>query len=79
MNDRDRIHYSPRSGGLWVRADWSQASSSIKVSWFKPTTREGGIDDGFDDWQSTPFQVADARHSPREAARLVSDWGRSQS
>jgi hypothetical protein len=74
MSDRNRVHYSPRNGGLWVSADWAQASSAIKVSWHKP----GNHPDGDDDWQSTPFQVADARHSPREAARLVSDWGKSQ-
>jgi hypothetical protein len=25
-------------------------------------------------WEPTPFQVANARHSPREAERLIAGW-----
>ena len=30
------------------------------------------------DGNSTPFQVADARHRPAEAARLLNEWCRSE-
>lgn len=47
-----------------IRANFSQASSQIEVDWA-----------GHDEWTSTPFQVADARHSPARAIKLVREWG----
>ena len=46
-----------------IKADFAQAASQIMVRW-----------DSDLDWQPTPFQVADARHSPAEAVRLVKNW-----
>jgi hypothetical protein len=53
-------------GEFWYCADFSQASSNITV----------GFDHGDDElnWQPTPFQVADARHSRREAERLLAGY-----
>ena len=48
---------------LWIRADFAQASSPLLFSW-----------DG-EDFHSCPFQVADARHRPLEACKLVAGWG----
>lgn len=71
------VYYSPRGGGLWLSANFAEAASPIKVSWRKPG--HNSYDDSADDWQSTPFQVADARHNPREAARMVSKWAQDNS
>ena len=46
-------------------ADFSEASSNIAIV-------------GDEGPQSTPYQVADARHRPSEAASLLNDWCRSQ-
>lgn len=51
---------------LTFRADFTQASSPIQIG-----TGEGGFD-------STPFQVADSRHRPVEAAKLLNGWCRNQ-
>ena len=51
---------------LYIRADFAQASSPLAYSWH---------DDQHMD--ICPMQVADARHRPLEAARLVSDWCRT--
>lgn len=48
-----------------IKADFAQASSPIMVRF-----------DRDDDWRSTPFQVADAKHNPAEAVRLVKNWTR---
>lgn len=50
---------------MTFRADFAQASSPILI----------GGEDGF---TSTPFQVADARHSPIAAAKLLNEWQRNQ-
>ncbi len=49
-------------GKLSLRADFAQASSPILYA------RDG------DEFDSTPFQVADARHDRTEAFRLVREW-----
>lgn len=51
---------------LAFRADFAQSSSPILI---------GSRADGFD---STPFQVTDARHRPIESAKMLNDWCRSQ-
>ena len=52
-----------------LRADFAQASSPLEVN-YDP-------DEGDDSWGPTPYQVADARHEPSQAARLaVQDCGR---
>jgi len=48
---------------LYLKADMSQASSPIWYSLDSP-----------DDWDSTVFQVADARHSWPKAFSLVKSW-----
>lgn len=48
-----------------IKADFAQASSPIMVR-FAPDM----------DWESTPFQAADAGHSPRAAVRMVKNWTR---
>jgi hypothetical protein len=54
-------------GTLYLKFDPVQASSTIRYSI-----------DGPDDWQSTPFQTADARHSKPKALALVNRWLRGQ-
>ena len=49
-------------GKLALRADFSQANSSIQYS----------IDG--EDFDVTPYQVADARHSVGDAFRLINRW-----
>jgi hypothetical protein len=44
----------------YIRANFADASSTIEISWGRP-----------DAWQSTPHQVADARHRPANALRLA--------
>jgi hypothetical protein len=46
---------------LTFRADLAQAASPVEIQ-------------GDSGWESTPFQVADCRHSQREAARLLMEW-----
>lgn len=61
--------YEVRDGDTVVlafRADFAQASSPILIG-----TRAGGFD-------ATPYQVADARHRPAEAAKMLNGWCRSQ-
>lgn len=59
--------YSPSRGEyLSIWCDFAQAASPIWVRW-------GDEDDC--EWCGTPFQAADARHSPREACRIVAAWG----
>jgi hypothetical protein len=55
-------------GSFLFRADFSQAASSIEVN--------HDPDEDEDSWGPTPVQVADARHEPEQAARLlVEDCG----
>ena len=56
-----------RGERLWLQADFSQASSQLRFSWHGP-----------DEFQGSPFQVADARHRPVAAAKLVAQWSRDQ-
>lgn len=53
-------------GRLAIKADFAQASSSILYAV-----------DG-DEFDISPFQVADARHRENEAFRLVREWLRGQ-
>lgn len=53
-------------GGLSIRADFAQASSSV---WYKTPG---------EDWDITPFQVADFRHKPTAALSGVKRWLRGQ-
>ena len=46
------------------QADFTQATCPIQVCWTE-----------YDPWIVTPFQVADARHNPKEAWRLLTNWG----
>jgi hypothetical protein len=65
-----KTSYSIQVGGedrLTFRADFSRAADNIQIE-----TAEPG------EFDSTPFQVADARHRPAEAARLVLDYAKSQ-
>ena len=50
-----------------ISADWEQSSSAI---WWQD------LDDPEDTetWHHTPYQVADAGRSQKEALRLVADW-----
>lgn len=45
-----------------IRADFAQAASPIEACF------DGGR------WQTTPYQVADARHDARQALLLVLGW-----
>ena len=49
-------------GKLTIKADFSQASCPIRFS----------IDD--EEFDVTPFQVADARHDAATALKLVAGW-----
>lgn len=57
---------SGRGERLWIQADFAQASSQLRFSWHGP-----------DEWQGSPFQVADASHRPLEACKLVARWSRN--
>lgn len=60
--------YEAKVGGdvrLVFRADFAQASSPIEI-------------EGEDGFNSTPYQVADARHKVREAADMLNGWCYSQ-
>ena len=59
-----------RHGDLYVRANFSQASDSIKFAWGREAVDE-------ERWSGSPYQVADARHSRRAAAKLIRNWNRS--
>lgn len=47
-----------------MSANLIQAADPISVNFF----------DNEEDWQSTPFQVADARHNAMRAAELVAEY-----
>ena len=49
---------------LYIRADFAQASSTIEFS-----------QDG-QEFFGSPFQVADARHRPLSACKLIAEWSR---
>jgi hypothetical protein len=49
---------------LFVKANFSEASSPLMYSW-----------DG-QEYHGSPYQVADARHNPRVAAKLIARWCR---
>lgn len=51
------------------RGDFSQAASPIMLECGEP---------GSGDYTSTPYQVADARHRPREAAEMLAGWCRNE-
>ena len=44
----------------YIRANFADASSTIEISWGR-----------LGEWQSTPHQVADARHRTANALRLA--------
>lgn len=46
-----------------VAADWANAGSSIYYRF-----------DADEEWEITPFQVANARHRPSNAVLLVDEW-----
>jgi hypothetical protein len=52
-------------GTFEYEADFVEAASNITVRF-----------DGHDDWQSTPFQVADAKHDRRRAERMIAEYFR---
>lgn len=59
-------------GAIWSRRGfyisarhWCDAASQISVLFGPP-------EDGFD-WQPSGFQVADARHNPTRAAKLIAN------
>lgn len=56
--------YQNRTSGatIDIRANFSEATSPIEVRY------DGG------NWQTTQFQVADARHDPRNALLLLLKW-----
>ena len=61
----ERSYYkftNKRGETLIIDADFSQAACPIRAKY-----------DGYD-WFGTPFQVADARHNPHAACRLVANW-----
>lgn len=45
-----------------IRADWSQAACPVQYL------------NIYDEWSSTPYQVADFRHSAAQAAKTVAAW-----
>ncbi len=54
-----------------MSGNMEQASAGIQVNWHDTAyDRSGG-------WQSTPYQTADARHSPYDAAQLVAEYFKS--
>lgn len=67
-----KTYHRTRNGEtIWVSADFAQASSPIYAAFSmrgsKPEEHE---------WQSVPFQVADARHDPLKAISLVRSYWR---
>lgn len=66
-----RRHYRTEGLSLVLRANFSEASSPIAAAWVK-----SGESIAEDDWRwfSTPYQVADARHSPDKAFGLIRNW-----
>lgn len=58
-------------GEFEFSANFSQTSDNIRVRF--PVGNDFADDEG---WQSTPFQVADARHHPRAAERLIAHYFR---
>lgn len=54
-------------GPFEYSANFSDAASPISIRFLCHDDME---------WQSTPFQVADARHNPREAERLLASYFR---
>lgn len=52
-------------------ANFAQASDNIRVRF--PAGNDYADDEG---WQPTPFQVADARHSPRRAEKIIAEYFR---
>jgi hypothetical protein len=61
------IVYSQRNGGLYVRAEWSQAAAPILWAFTREEVEA-------DEWQSGPYQVADANHDRSKAIRLVANY-----
>lgn len=59
----------PSGDRLDIQANWADAASAIWYRW--------PDHDGPDGWHGTPFQVADARHQPAAACRLVARWLKS--
>jgi ABC-type Fe3+-hydroxamate transport system substrate-binding protein len=61
----------PSVGPFEYMTDFRQASDNIKVRF--PVGNDYEDDEG---WQPTPFQVADARHRPKEAEKLIAKYFR---
>lgn len=55
-------------GPFQLSADFRQAAATIYVRF--PDGNDFPADDE-EGWQATPYQVADARHFPQTAARIV--------
>ena len=50
---------------LYIKADFAQAASPLLYSWHD---REH--------FEHSPFQVADARHRPLNACKIIAQWGK---
>lgn len=61
-----KVHMSFNES-FYMKADFSQASSTIYTS-----VGDGDVDEV--EWAPTPYQVADARHYPDEAAKLCVEY-----
>lgn len=62
MTTVTKYQHKQTGSTIEIRADFTQASSPIEVRY-----------DG-KQWQTTQYQVADAKHEPRNALLLVLDW-----
>jgi hypothetical protein len=68
MNLWDRgIVYSRRNGGLYIKAEWAQASAPILYAFSRQDAEA-------DRWTGSPFQVANANHDRRRAIDLIVDY-----
>ena len=60
-----RIYKIKSEFGYWLMSmDASQASAPIRFSGLNPDL----------DWEQTPYQTADAQHSPQQAADLLAAY-----
>lgn len=69
--DEYRRHYRSEGLTLVIAANFAEASSPITAAWVGAGEYPAEDDER---WHSTPYQVADARHRPNEAFRLVRNW-----
>ena len=51
-----------------MSGNFAEASANIKANWFPDD------EDAESHWHSTPYQTADARHSPMRGAELVAKY-----